>query len=165
MNGRDAIVRELKSTQRFAGWYIEDLTDEELLVRPVPGANHIAWQLGHLILAEQSMIGAQGLAGVTLPELPAGFREQHAKDKAADTSNTGYATRSQYLDLFRKTRKATIAGLEALSDAELERPSKGEMAKNAPQLADMFLLQANHTLLHVGQFTIVRRKLGKPVLF
>ena len=165
MTGRDAILRALKSTKRFAGWYIEDLTDEELLVRPVPGANHIAWQLGHLILAEQSMIGAQSLAGVSWPELPAGFREQHAKAKATDTSNAGYATKSQYLDLFRKTRQATIAGLEALSDADLETASKGEMAKNAPELADMFLLQANHTLMHVGQFTVVRRKLGKTVLF
>ena len=165
MNGREAISRELKSTQRFAGWYIEDLADEDLLVRPVPGANHIAWQLGHLILAEQSMIGAQSLAGVSWPELPAGFREQHAKAKTTDTSNTGYASKTQYLDLFSKTRKATIAALLALSDADLEQPSKGEMAKNAPQLGDMFLLQANHTLVHVGQFTIVRRKLGKPVLF
>jgi len=30
-------------------------------------------------------------------------------------------------------------------------------------LPDEFIL--NHTLLHAGQFSVVRRKLGKPVLF
>jgi hypothetical protein len=29
----------------------------------------------------------------------------------------------------------------------------------------LFLLLAHHDLMHAGQFTVVRRKLGKPVLF
>jgi hypothetical protein len=39
------------------------------------------------------------------------------------------------------------------------------MAKFAPRLGDLFQLVANHTLMHAGQFSVVRRKLGKPVLF
>jgi len=39
------------------------------------------------------------------------------------------------------------------------------MAKIAPTLGALILLQSNHTLMHAGQFTVVRRKLGKPVLF
>ena len=39
------------------------------------------------------------------------------------------------------------------------------MAGFAPKLGDFFLLIANHTMMHVGQFTTARRKLGKPVLF
>jgi hypothetical protein len=39
------------------------------------------------------------------------------------------------------------------------------MAKHAPTLGDIFLLLATHTMMHAGQFTVVRRKLGKPVLF
>ena len=35
----------------------------------------------------------------------------------------------------------------------------------APTLGALLLLQSNHTLMHAGQFTVVRRKLGKPVLF
>jgi len=29
----------------------------------------------------------------------------------------------------------------------------------------LLVLTANHTLMHGGQFTVLRRKLGKPVLF
>ena len=39
------------------------------------------------------------------------------------------------------------------------------MAKFAPTVGAMLLLNANHTMMHAGQFTVVRRKLGKPVLF
>jgi hypothetical protein len=39
------------------------------------------------------------------------------------------------------------------------------MAAFAPTLGHIFLLVANHTLMHAGQITVVRRLLGKPVLF
>jgi hypothetical protein len=39
------------------------------------------------------------------------------------------------------------------------------MAPFAPTLGALFVLVANHALMHGGQFSVVRRKLGKPVLF
>ena len=34
-----------------------------------------------------------------------------------------------------------------------------------PTLGALIILIANHTMMHAGQFTVVRRKLGKPVIF
>ena len=39
---------------------IDDLSDSDLMVRPAPGCNHIAWQLGHMISGTAQMIGALG---------------------------------------------------------------------------------------------------------
>jgi hypothetical protein len=164
MNARDAIKTALTGTLGTLEWYLSDLSDADLLVRPVPGANHIAWQLGHLIDAERHLLAAYFLAG-TYAELPAGFSQQHSKDTAASDSPKGFGTKAQYLDLFRKTREATVAAVAKMSDADLDRPTTGNMAKYAPTLGEMILLQSNHTLMHAGQFTVVRRKVGKPILF
>ena len=59
MTGRDAIKTALKSAQHLLNWYVSDLSDADLLVRPVSGANHIAWQLGHLVSAEGYLLGGQ----------------------------------------------------------------------------------------------------------
>ena len=40
--------------------YLQDLTDAELLIRAVPGMNHAAWQLGHMIAGSKKMIGGLG---------------------------------------------------------------------------------------------------------
>ena len=48
---------------------LADFSDAEMLVRPVPGANHANWQLGHLVVSEVHIIGA---LGAKMPELPAG---------------------------------------------------------------------------------------------
>jgi hypothetical protein len=163
MNAKDAIRTALQGTQQMLGMYLGDLSDQDILVRPVPGANHIAWQLGHLIDAEQKLL--KQLPGAKFPELPAGFSDQHKTAKSAAEPSEGFLTKTQYLDLFNKTRAATLATLEKMSDADLDRPTEGQMAQFAPTLGALLLLQSNHTLMHGGQFTVLRRKLGKPVIF
>jgi hypothetical protein len=164
MTGRDAIRTALNSTGDLVNWYLSDLSDADLLLRPAPAANHIAWQLGHLIVAEQGLIGGQ-LPAAKYPELPARFAEQHGKATAAAEPPRGFGTKAEYLSLFGKSREVTLGALATLTDADLDKPTTGDMAKYAPTLGAMFLLQSNHTLMHAGQFTVVRRKLGKPVLF
>ena len=54
--------------------------------------------------------------------------------------------------------------MDKLSDADLDKPNPGGMAKFAA-LADLIVLMSNHTLMHAGQFTVVRRALDKPIVF
>ena len=62
-------------------------------------------------------------------------------------------------------RAATLAEVDKLADADLDRACTGRMAQFAPKLANLLLLVGNHTTMHSGQFSVIRRKLGKPVLF
>lgn len=164
MNAKEAVKIALTSTQYMLPMYLADLSDADLLVRPVPSANHIAWQLGHTIKSEHEIIKGQ-VPAATYPELPAGFGAQHAKETSSIDPPKGFKTKDEYLKLFNQAREATLAALAKLSDADLDKPTTGEMAKYAPNVAAMFILVANHTMMHAGQFTCVRRKLGKPVLF
>ncbi len=163
MNAKDAIRTALTSTQNILTWYLADLADADLLVRPAPGANHIAWQLGHLISSEVQL--GKMVPGAAYPDLPPGFAEQHNKTTAAAEPPAGFRTKEEYLGLFKKVREATLANLAKISDADLDKPTPGDMAKFAPTLGALLLLSSNHTLMHAGQFSVVRRKLGKPVLF
>jgi hypothetical protein len=162
MNVKDAIRGALKSNQGLMQMTLADLTDADLLVRPVAGANHIAWQLGHLIVAENRMLKALGGEG---PALPAGFAEQHNKDTAALDPPKGFASKAQYLELFNKTREATLAAADRIADADLDKPTEGPVARVAPTLGALASFPASHAYMHMGQFSVVRRKLGKPVLF
>jgi hypothetical protein len=163
MNARDAIRTALNSTSDLVNMFIGDLSDADLVVRPVPAANHIAWQLGHLIQSEQMM--GKVIPGARYPELPAGFTEKHKGEKPAQEATTGFPSKAVYLDLFKKTRGATLDALARLSDADLDRPTEGQMAQWAPTIGALLILTANHTMMHAGQFSVTRRALGKPVLF
>jgi len=160
MQAKDAIKSALTSTQGLLKTYLADLSDADLLVRPVPNANHIAWQLGHLIKSEPELLRME-LPDAAYPKLPAGFEEQHSKETAAVDPPKGFLTKAEYLALAKEVRGATLALLDRV---DIDRACTGRMAKFAPTLADLFLMLSTHTMMHTGQFTVVRRKLGKPLV-
>lgn len=162
MNALELVKASLRSTHHLATWFVSDLSDADLLVRPASDANHIAWQLGHLISAESSLVKTY-VPGAVKVELPAGFDEQHKGPTAK--SDSGFLKKADYVNLFGIVREATLATVDRLKEADLDKSVEGKMAKIAPNVGAMLNLVNNHTMMHAGQFSVVRRKLGKPVLF
>ena len=162
MNAKDAIKYSLDSNFEIMKTFLNDLSDADLLVRPVPGANHAAWQIGHLIASEVGLLAGAG--GIPAP-LPAGFAEKHSKATASIDSPSAFLTKAQYLDLYDKVRAATLASLDKLAEADLDKASAASIAAYAPTVAIAYLIMGSHIMMHAGQFTVLRRKLGKPVLF
>lgn len=161
MNGVRAVQAALESTKGLTMWFVSDLSDDDILVRPVPGANHIAWQLGNIIGGDIYLITAE-LPDVKYPELPAGFTELHGGKGAG--KDAGFLTKAEYLALFEQIRAVTIAAAGKLTDADLDKPCGEKMQSFAKTIGHLFLGVANHTMMHTGQFSVIRRKLGKPVL-
>lgn len=164
MNGVEAIASSLESTKGMLNWFVGDFTDADLMVRPCPGANHAAWQIGNVIVGDIFLVRSE-LPNAKFPELPAGFMDQHGGKGAGDDDPKHFLTKEKYLKLFEQVRAATITELRKLSDADLDRETKGDMKSFAPTLGRLFQATSDHTLMHAGQFSVIRRKLGKPVLF
>jgi uncharacterized damage-inducible protein DinB len=162
MNAKDALRANMDMGLLVLTTYVSDLSDADLLRRPAPECNHLAWQLGHLITSEANLVNAvcPGKGG----ELPAGFAEQHARENVGSDDPTKFRTKQEYLDAFQQVRAATIKALEELPEAELDAPSPESFRKRFPTVASIFTLIAGHPLMHAGQFVVVRRQLGKPVL-
>ena len=67
-----------------------------MLKRPAPGANHVAWQLGHLISAETRLVEAAKPG--SMPPLPEGFAERHSKDTAASDNPEGFSIQGRIFE-------------------------------------------------------------------
>src|SRR5882757_11231571 len=116
MNIKDAVRQQFAVSDFFVENYLSDITPAEMLVRPAPGANHVAWQLGHLISAETRLVEAA--APGSMPALPEGFAERHSKDTAASDNPADFLSKDEYLKLAKSTRAATLKSLESISDAD-----------------------------------------------
>ena len=161
MDAKDVIRQSFELAKVTTDMLLADLSDADLLVRPVDGANHIAWQLGHLIQSEADLINeVQADAAAALPD---GFAEQHSPDKAG--SDTGFLTKQQYLDLWSQQRSATLDVLEKIPVADLDKPAPESLQQIAPTLGAVIHLIGSHEVLHAGQYSAIRRKLGKPHAF
>lgn len=164
MTGCQAIIADLEASKNWLGQYIHDFTDADLLVRPVPGANHAAWQIGNVIAGDPYLMQCE-LPDAKFPELSESFINLHSGKGAGIDTDPGFLTKDGYLKLFDEVRGAAIAEVQKLSDADLDKPSSESMKFAGPTLGHVLMFLATHTYMHVGQFTVIRRKLGKPVLF
>lgn len=164
MTGVQSIIAAMESSKTWLETYISDFIDAELLVRPCAGANHAAWQIGNVIAGDPFLVKGE-LPDAEFPELPAGFAELHSGKGAKIDADPGFLTKDGYLKLLGEVRAAAVAATAKLTDADLDRPSGEKMAFAGPTLGHVLMFVPFHTLMHAGQFTVIRRKLGKPVLF
>ena len=163
MNTHEAIQGSLKLAREITDMLLADLSDDDLLVRPVPEANHIAWQLGHLISSEHHMMSE--LPESDMPALPDGFAEKYSKETSKSDDANHFESKQTYLDLYGKVRKGTLATLERLSDDRMGEPAPEAYREMFKTVGGLVSLQASHELVHLGQYSVVRRKLGKAVAF
>jgi hypothetical protein len=163
MNAKDAIRASMSIADFMMESYLTDITPDELLVRPAPDANHLAWQLGHLISAERRLVEAA--APGSMPPLPDGFAERHTKDTAASDNRADFLSKDEYLKLAKTIRAGTLKILDSLSDADLDRPVSGRVPPFVKRAGDCFVTVGTHWILHSGQWVILRRKLGRERKF
>lgn len=160
MNVKDALKLSIDTSRMISLGYLEDLTDKEMFHRPCPGANHINWQVGHLIAAENQM-GNQAIPG-SMPPLPAGFAEKYVKETSASDDPAKFCTKAELLKAFEQQRGAVLTALEKVSEADLDKPTG---VAYAPTVGSMFNMHGGHWLMHAGQWAVIRRQLGRPPLY
>ena len=157
------IKTELNLPASVVQSYLQDLTDDQLFVRPHDKANHIAWQLGHLISAEHSLNNM--VCPDSMPPLPQGFAEKHTKETASSDDQSAFCTKDEYLRVMQEQREGTLALLDRLSDEELEKPAPEDIQMFGATVGAVIAGQSAHWMMHAGQWVIVRRQLGKEPLF
>ena len=108
MNAKDAVRATMNTADFMVESYLSDITPEEMLVRPAPSANHLAWQLGHLISAETRLV--EVAAPGSMPALPEGFAERHTKDTAASDNPADFLSKDEYLQLAKSVASCNIEG-------------------------------------------------------
>jgi len=159
MNASAALKASYDLADMLVGMYLGDLTDEQMLIRPCEGANHIKWQLGHLLTSQQQMVNTcvPGAA----PELPAGFAERYTKETATVDDPAKFDSKETYLSLLQQQKDGLHKALASLSDADLDKETGVDYART---VGDMMALQGIHWTMHSGQWVVIRRQLGKPAL-
>ena len=120
MTAKDLLRQSIEFGHRVTRGFVEDLTDADLLVRSVPTANHIAWQLGHSIASTRRLLLAVGRQA---PALPEGFEAAYTKETSASDDPAKFATKAQYLALMEQMKAASLAAVDATSEADLDLPA------------------------------------------
>jgi hypothetical protein len=142
---------------------VDDLTPEEFVRQPLPGANCAAWVVGHLTLSMRTAMTRMGVDD--LPAFPDGLAERvkQTREAAGVQAPEDYGEKAALLAAFDAHAERYQAAIKALPgeafDAEPLVPSP--LAKNR---GEGILFGSLHIAMHSGQLSTIRRALGKPPL-
>ncbi len=161
MNVKDLLRHNVTFTHHITKKYLEDITEEQMLVRAVPGSNHVAWQLGHLVASERSLLEA---IGADVPDLPEGFAEKHGSDNTGSDDPNEFLTKAEYFELMEQMHHAADAAIDKTDEAGLDVPTPEKLRGFFPTVGSVLLMAGSHEMMHSGQIAAIRRKLGKPIV-
>ena len=159
----DLIANNLAGNFEMLKHHLADFSDADMLVRPVPGANHALWQLGHLLFFETMLCGLY--APQAAPKLPDDAKDVYGKAGASIDDAARFIKKVDALKLLGQAHAALVAWAKTLAEADLAKPSPEAFRGWVPTVGDLVLGIAIHTTMHGGQIQVIRRKLGKPHLF
>lgn len=163
MNTIDTIQYSLNFSHNLVHGYLDDLSQDDWMVRPTEGANHITWQVGHLLASAKGL--AEPCFPEALPALPEGFKDKYTKESSASDELADFHPKDELMGLYDTQREALLKAVAGLSDDDLDKPVPKDWEMIAKTVGELCEFQALHWLMHAGQWAIVRRKLGHPPKF
>ncbi len=153
------------SLENAKGWslgLINDMKDAPL-TQPTPnGGNHPLWVLGHIVRAESDLLDGFILGQPNrFPEL-----EMFAMGNEPSTDAAQYPSMDELLEKFEQIRAATLAHLDTLSDADLQKESYApeEFGPMFGTVGACFAAMQTHMMFHTGQVADARRAAGRKPL-
>ena len=160
MPDAELFSKNILQTKGLVDMFLKDFSDADMLFRPAKTANHAVWQIGHLTNSTRNMVIACD------PNVAFEFDDdtRFGKSKASIDDPAFFPNKTEVLSKFNQAMDTAAAWVANLTDADFAKPAPERMQQFAPTLGNVAILLASHPLMHLGQFSITRRALGKPLV-
>ena len=156
----DVIAHSLAASHRMLQRFTGDLEPAEYLHRPTAKANCAAWLIGHMTLSDRYVLKMFGVTD--LPTLPDGFENRFSRNEGCPEAGD-FGDVSTLMPLFNEHRTLLVEAVKRATPEQLDK----KLEKSMPMFAtvgEFTNFMAQHTAMHTGQITIIRRSLGRPPL-
>jgi hypothetical protein len=161
-------ARELARNQiLFARSYtqslIADIDDADWFQMPAGFKSHVAWQVGHLAMAEYGLclFRQRGRAEVDGSLMSSAFRKQFSRGSKPEPDPQRNPTPAEIRDVLARVHEQTMLEIETFSDSQLAESVDMPYAA-VPTKLGALLFCSHHEMLHAGQIGLLRRALNKP---
>ena len=158
---RDAVLGQIDFARRYTLELLEHTPEELWPIVPDGGSSHIAWQVGHLAVAQYGLMlfRQRGRAEGDLELMPGWLRKRFGRGSVPSIEASEIPTRSALLECLAKIHQASIVTLPTLTTEQLLEPTEMPYAGYPVKLGALLFCPL-HEAIHAGQIGILRRMHG-----
>ena len=159
MTPKTSIIHSIVTARNMTDGLLEGVAYRDWLRQPVPTGQHVLWIVGHLARADDWGLIALGLKSRLLDDIAEFF----ARGRPVTSDPQDYPAPEAVHEVYRASHQRFMDRLDVISDADLDRPTCGAIARFAPNLGTLLQSHVWHEGFHGGQLALIRRYLGLPV--
>jgi hypothetical protein len=154
-------IQEILAARDYTNQVLRAINERDWFRMPFEGVTHVAWQVGHLAMAQYSLALRRIRGQLPSDEqlIPASFLERFAKGSTPSSDPTKYPSTETIRAIFDSVHRQVLAELEKLDDGELDKPATPAHRLFNTKLGSL-LWCSRHEMLHAGQIGLLRRLFG-----
>lgn len=141
---------------------LDGLADEDWFWMPDSGTSHIAWQVGHVAMAQYglTLFRQRGRAEVDTRLMSGKFRKRFMKGTKPSNDPTDHPQPKEILEVLDRVHQQMLVEIQTFNEEQLDEPMD-EPFSGFPTKYGSLLFCASHEMLHAGQIGMLRRLMGK----
>jgi hypothetical protein len=165
LTAADALDR-IESARRYTTNLLNHIPPTDWFRMPREGVSHVAWQVGHLAMAEYRLAleRVRGKRPEDEQILPALFLERFGKGSRPTADAAAYPPIEEIRQVFDTVHRHVRAEVAVMNAAALQEPPAASHTLFTTKLGSL-LWCAEHEMLHGGQIGLIRRLLGSQPLW
>ena len=155
-------TKQIEFARDYTLSLLEDIADDQWFEMPVGLHTHVAWQIGHLAMAEYGLclFRQRGRAEIDSKLMSSSFRKKFSKGTTPNPDPAANPGVDEIRDVFHRVHQQAMSELQGFDDAGRSEAVDMPYAVHANQLGSLYFCAA-HEMLHAGQIGMLRRALGK----
>ena len=157
--------QQIQFARNYTLSLLADIDPADWLRQPHEGLTHVAWQVGHLAMAQYGLclFRMRGRSEDDSQLMSSQFRKKFSKGTTPDPDPRNNPSPTEIRDVFDRIHLRTMKELSHYDDAVLDEPVEEPFAVVATKLGGLHFC-ALHEMMHAGQIGLLRRLLGKPTI-
>lgn len=161
----DGIIEQIKFARGYVMSLLADIDEAEWFVMPVGAPTHIAWQVGHIAMAEYglALFRQRGRKPEDMELMSGTFRKLFSRGSVPDMDPAKYPSPAEIRATFERVHAQALLEVPMFTDETLNLPCDPPTVGPATNMGAL-LLCPMHEMVHAGQIGLLRRLMGKAAV-
>lgn len=166
MNDLEAALKQIRTARAYTQDMLGHVPDRQWFRQPSEGVTHVAWQVGHLAVAEYGL-ALKRLRGEKTDDsalITSEFRQQFGKGSAPTGNASQYPSPDEIRTVLERVHRQVLDEVGAMSIELMSEPVGQPAHPMFKTKLEALHWCAQHEFIHAGQIGLLRRLFGETPL-
>src|SRR6188508_1834408 len=151
-------IEQIEFARKYVVGILVEIDEADWFVMPAGCPTHVAWQVGHLAMAEYGLclFRQRGRQPIDLELMSSNFRKLFSRGTIPEADASKYPSPAEIRATFDRVHAQVLQEAPSFTKEQLREPVEPPFAVEQTRLGCL-LFCSHHEMIHAGQLGLLRR--------